>query len=221
MKSSRYSVVSRRRFVAGSVATGLALLFPGVVGAATKKKKTTTTTVKKKVTTTTKVAGTATAATGGAAFPAGHEVAINFTFAASDGFRVKNPYVAVWIEDSGGLLLRTVALFYKEREAKYLRDLSRWYRGYSDWVATGGPDNAVSVSGATRLPGEYAVAWDGKDGQGKTVAQGMYWICIEAARERGPYELIREQITVGSKMSTTTLAPSGELTAASVELRAS
>jgi hypothetical protein len=41
-------------------------------------------------------------------------------------------------------------------------------------------------------------------------------VCIEAAREHGPYELIRESITLGTRPMQKSLADKGELTAASV-----
>ena len=51
---------------------------------------------------------------------------------------------------------------------------------------------------------------------GAAAAQGSYFLCIEAAREHGPYELIRETLTLGSKAFTQALTPNGELTKASV-----
>ncbi|HEY4332770.1 MAG TPA: DUF2271 domain-containing protein, partial [Ilumatobacteraceae bacterium] len=75
-----------------------------------------------------------------------------------------------------------------------------------------------SVSGASRVAGAYSVSWDGTDAAGTAVALGDYFVCIEAARENGPYELVRGAVTIGATASTTPLTDNGELTAASVDL---
>jgi hypothetical protein len=61
------------------------------------------------------------------------------------------------------------------------------------------------------------VAWDGRDANGAGVSQGTYFVCIEAAREHGPYELIRQEITLGATAFESKLADNGELTAATVK----
>ena len=60
--------------------------------------------------------------------------------------------------------------------------------------------------------------WDGRNEKKAHVPQGEYYVCIEAARERGPYELILEPITVGTTAFTKKFADSGELSGASVAL---
>ena len=52
------------------------------------------------------------------------------------------------------------------------------------------------------------------------VALGDYFVCIEAAREKGPYQIVREQVTVGAAPFAKPLAAKGELQDVSVELRA-
>ena len=49
-----------------------------------------------------------------------------------------------------------------------------------------------SVSSATRSPGRYTFKWDMKDQQGKPVKPGTYTVCIEAAREHGTYQIMRQ-----------------------------
>lgn len=58
--------------------------------------------------------------------------------------------------------------------------------------------------------------WDGTDAKGARVALGDYFVCIEAAREWGPYELVRGAVKIGSSASTTPLTDNGELSGASV-----
>ena len=102
---------------------------------------------------------------------------------------VKRPYVAVWIEDSSHAPVRTIGLWH-ERD-KYLPELKSWYLKYRGLYAT---DKAFlgSVSGATRSAGKYSLKWDGKDDKGNAVAPGLYTIKIEAAREHGTYQLMRQ-----------------------------
>ena len=141
---------------------------------------------------------------------------IAFTFSPTGGGRILNPYVAVWIEDASGALLRTVGLWVKADKTKYLSDLRRWYSLDRARIAKGGADTIASVSSATKVAGAYSVVWDAKNDTGALVAPGTYFVCIEAAREKGPYELIREQVTLGASPLTKALADSGELTGASV-----
>lgn len=156
-------------------------------------------------------------AASGTAFPAGAELVVDFTFAAESGGRVQNPYIAVWIENEAEELVQTVSLWMKSGKGlKWLPDLKRWYSADQDRVDAGGTDMVDTISSATRVAGDYSVVWDGTDTTGAPVAQGVYHVCIEAAREHGPYELIREAVTIGASAFSTELAPDGELTAASV-----
>lgn len=232
---SRFELVSRRALLKRTLILGTVVAVPGLgcsgsgdklataagtdTGAAATG-ATPTTTAK----TATGASGTAssttkaaTTAPAGPALPTGAQLKIDFTYTASaTGGRINNPYVAVWLEDASGALVRTVAVWYKAREAKYLQDLRRWYTDNRTAVGKGGTDGATTASGATRLPGAYSLTWDGKTDAGAAAAQGDYFICIEAAREKGPYELIREQITLGTAKFDKALTPNGELTAAAV-----
>ena len=82
-----------------------------------------------------------------AALPAS-EMSIAFSYAASSGSRVRNPYVAVWIEDADGELVETVALWYLQsrKGQRWLSDLRRWY------LVDGSDATIDTVSSATRTP---------------------------------------------------------------------
>lgn len=99
----------------------------------------------------------------------------------------KRPYVAVWIEDLTGAPAKTLCLWVENR--RWLRDLRRWARENAD--RPGFPD---LVSQATRKAGNYTLTWDGTDDDGSTLAAGKYFVCIEATREHGTYQLIRREI---------------------------
>lgn len=232
--TSRFALVSRRTFVKGTIAAGFLSVGPlAACGNNDSKALATPPTATGPAATPTSVAGaaggsvagspqvptTAAAASAtsgtGDAFPAGGKLVVDFTYAASSGPRVNNPFIAVWIEDAEGALVRTVSLWFKRAESKYLQELRRWYS-----VDQGGAtDGAVdTVSGATRVAGTASVVWDGTDGDGSPVVQGTYFVCIEAAREHGPYELVRDPIDIGGTATTVQLTPNGELTAASAML---
>lgn len=161
---------------------------------------------------------TAAAVPPGDPLPAGAELQVAFTFAAAaSGRPAKNPYIAVWIEDGSGRMVQTVSLWLQEGKGqKWWSDLTRWYRQDQSRVAAGGVPTADTITGATRTAGDYTVSWDGTDYTGTRVAQGAYHLCIEAAREHGPYELIREPVTLAAAGFEQALTPKGELTRATV-----
>jgi hypothetical protein len=233
---SRYELVSRRALLKGAAVAGTLAFAPGLAcskddkdafssTSATTAPGTTAapgttvapgTTAAAGTTTSAKTATTQGGTTGGATLPASAKMAINFTFSPTGSGHILNPYVAVWIEDSSGALLRTVGLWIKADKTKYVNDLKRWYSVDRARIAKGGTDTMMSVSSATKVAGAYSVVWDAKNDKGAPVAPGSYFVCIEAAREHGPYELIREQVTLGASPLTKALADNGELTGASV-----
>ena len=124
------------------------------------------------------------------------------------GGRYNRPYVAVWIEDSNGVIVRTLAVWGQPDE--YLSELKRWFN------LTNGNG---SVSGATRNPGAYQVQWDGKNDKKLEVTQGTYFVCVEAAREKGTYQLIREKITCHETPFRKSLSGNTEIKGVGLEYR--
>ncbi len=159
----------------------------------------------------------------GAAFDATKELAISFSYVADTtagggggkGGGIKNPYVVVWIENAAGVPIRSISLNYQAgRGEQYLRDLTRWAR------TAQASASVATISSATKVPGVYKIVWDGNDDKKAPVAQGDYFVCIEASREHGPYEIVREQISIGADPFVKPLAAKGELQDVTVELRA-
>lgn len=228
----RFVRVSRRAFLARSAAVGGLLVAPGLACATTdadvfaNASSTTTaagattppstapssTTTRPPSSTSSSTTSTTEAPSSGATFPDGAELVVDFTFAATSGGRVNNPYIAVWVEDPDGNLVDTISLWFEQgKGVRWLPDLRRWYAASDNGADT-------TMSGATRVAGTYTVAWDGTDLDGRPVPTGDYVLHIEAAREHGPYELVTGELTIGDEPFRVTLAPSGELTAASAEL---
>ena len=156
------------------------------------------------------------AQSGAAAQPALLPLTVNFTLLPPDAGRYQRPYIAVWIEDAAGNPVRTLALWanLNGRGQRYVRELRRWYQD-----TQGGGGLSDTVSGPTRLPGQYSVVWDGKTDRGTPAGKGDYFVCLEYAREHGPYDLIRQPLTLGAAPFSKPLPPATEIGDVSVAYR--
>jgi thiamine biosynthesis lipoprotein len=112
-------------------------------------------------------------------WPAGFEVGISVTLTTPDP-RLDRSYVAFWVEDLSGKLVRAIVLWGTKQQ--YHEDMT----GY--WKITAA-DKAIQyrVTRATRAPGNYRVVWNGMDEQNKPVPKGTYRIVVETNRWRGVY----------------------------------
>jgi thiamine biosynthesis lipoprotein ApbE len=121
-----------------------------------------------------------------------YELTINLELAQPGGGRARRPYVAVWIEDANKLPVRTLALWYQK--PRWLPELRAWYHDDRARAAVEHREITGSVSSATRPPGKYTLKWDGKDDNGKPVKAGTYTVVIEAVREHGTYQILRQEM---------------------------
>jgi hypothetical protein len=129
-------------------------------------------------------------------WPKGYQLTI--TLPLKTGRSSKRPYVAVWIEDSAGKLVRPLAFWVGK--SKYLPDLSSAWNLYKD------DSNEVrAVTRATRSAGKYDIVWDGLDNQHKPVPLGTYRIVVETNQEHGTYAKQTGTITLGDQPTSTTL----------------
>ena len=119
---------------------------------------------------------------------------INLELARVSGM-ARRPYVAIWIEDKDKFPVRTVALWY-DGKSRYLPELRAWYRADRLRAMAEGSQIVDTVTSATRTAGSYTLQWDGNDNAGKPVPPGRYAIYIEASREHGTYQIIRQDIDV-------------------------
>ncbi|MBP6824429.1 MAG: DUF2271 domain-containing protein [Acidobacteria bacterium] len=145
------------------------------------------------------------------------ELVINFELARIEGMGYRRPYVAVWIEDKDKFPVRTIALWYQK--PRWLPDLKSWSRGDRMRSMAEGSDLASSVSSATRAPGKYTLKWDGKDNKGKLVKPGKYTVFIEAAREHGTYQLMRQEIDFNGAPKQFNLTGNVEIASGSLDYR--
>jgi hypothetical protein len=127
--------------------------------------------------------------------------------------------VAIWIEDGKGTPVRNISVWYNRE--RWLPDLKLWHRNYGQAFNAEGSALKTSVSSATRPPGKYTMKWDGKDDKGEVVKPGKYTVVIEAVREHGTYQLMKQEIEIRKKPTAQTFNLTGnvEIAAASIELR--
>ncbi|MCA9837587.1 MAG: DUF2271 domain-containing protein [Trueperaceae bacterium] len=152
--------------------------------------------------------------------PENMEMALDFSVIAPGNSRYRNPYVAVWVEDAEGQAVKTLALWFQQGKGqRWLPDLVRWYRDEQKRKSVDGGDLASTVSSPTRLPGSYSLVWDGLNDKGEAVPLGDYYVCVEMAREHGPYYLIRELVSLGNDAFSATLAGGSELGDVNLEYR--
>ncbi len=137
------------------------------------------------------------------AWPDGMEVVVAFEINKPEkaGARYRRPYVAIWVEDKDGKAVRTLMLWVSQGGSgpRWIPDLKRWYKVDQDRQKADEASLVEAVGRPTRLPGKYDVTWDGKDDAGKLLPAGEYTIHIEAAREHGTYQDIRQAVTITDK----------------------
>ncbi|HVZ24945.1 MAG TPA: DUF2271 domain-containing protein [Sediminibacterium sp.] len=148
-----------------------------------------------------------------------YEVAINFEIALIEGMRVHRPFVAIWVEDSKGEPVRNISVWYNRE--RWLPELKSWNRAYGPAFYAAGSNLKTTVSSATRSPGKYTMVWDGNDDKGQPAKPGKYTIIIEAAREHGTYQIMKQEIEIKKKPSAQTFNLTGnvEIASAVVEIR--
>ena len=139
---------------------------------------------------------------------AGQELMINVELADLGG-GARRPYVAVWIEDEAHKPVRRLALWY--RKPRWLPDL----RSFSD-AQRETPIDLMSIASATRSAGNYSLIWDGKNDKGDFVALGNYTVYIEAAREHGTYQLMKQTMKFDGKAKSQALPGNEEVSGANL-----
>ena len=152
------------------------------------------------------------------------ELLINFEInhPEAEKGRYRRPYVAIWVEDSEGKSVRTLALWVSMGGSgpfQWLPDLKHWYKSEEERKLAEKKDIFFTVARPTRLPGKYKLIWDGKDNHGKQLGGGEYTIFIEAAREHGTYQSIRQHVSLSDQPFREDLKGNVEIRSASIEYR--
>ena len=140
-------------------------------------------------------------------WPAGYELRIALTLTGQAfggrGRGLKAPYVAIWVEDTAGKYVRTLAVW--GDKWRYLEELIEWWKFARN-------DRALNTTAtrATRPAGEYRVAWTGLDDTGNPMPQGSYKINVEVSREHGTYARKSGVIACAVAPATITLPETAE-----------
>ncbi len=122
-----------------------------------------------------------------------YKLTIGMQLTLFEQYRVRRPYVAVWVVDAGdGRPVRTLAVWFNK--PRFLHELSEWFGTVYARNQRLGDHLLDTISSATRPPGAYTFEWDGKDDSGKLVKPGQYIVYIEAAREHGTHQLIKQEM---------------------------
>lgn len=129
-------------------------------------------------------------------------IEISFTFNRQGGF-ASNQF-AVWVEDSGGRLVKTLYA------TKFTAD-GGWERREESiplWVRKSGLANLKkpeidAFTGATPRTGAQTYRWDGRDKNGLPVSPGEYRVCLEGSLRSENRVLYSAAVTVGSGTSGT------------------
>jgi len=129
-------------------------------------------------------------------WPSGYQVTITVPLTAARSS--KRPYVAVWVDDSSGNLVRVLAIW--GDNSKYVSDLSTIWNHVHGKI-----DQFRSVTRATRPAGKYELVWDGLNNERKPVPPGEYRITVETNQEHGTYAKQSGTINVGESPTTSTL----------------
>ena len=151
-----------------------------------------------------------------------HELLVRFEInRPREKGRYRRPYVAVWVEDEGGVPVRNLLFWVSMGGAgpfEWLPDLKRWYADDRARTKSNKTD-VFQIAQPTRPPGEYSALWDGKDDHGKPLKAGTYTVLIEAVREQGGYGLIRRQVTLAGDAFVEELKGNDEIKSATLEYR--
>jgi hypothetical protein len=143
-----------------------------------------------------------------------YELVVSLELARIEGARARRPYVAVWIEDKDKFPVRTLGLWLQK--PRWLPELRAWNRDDRIRASAEHRDITPSVSSATRPPGKYTLKWDGKDNAGNLVKAGTYTVNIEAAREHGTYQILRQEMEFQGTPKQIDLKGGTEISAASL-----
>ena len=139
-----------------------------------------------------------------AKWPAGYQAVIDLTIPKMDVEKYRAPYVSVWVTDANKQIVRTLAVWGKDE--KWINSNYVWWRRYGRQMP-----NLDAVAKPSRQPGQYKLAWDGKDETGKAVAAGKYLIHIETSREHGEHSYQTFNLDVKAKGSNQILPAQKEI----------
>lgn len=137
-------------------------------------------------------------------WPAGYQAVLNLTIPKITAANYRAPYVSVWVTDSDKKLVRTLAVWGKDE--KWLNSNYVWWRRYGRMM-----EKLDAVAQPSRKPGNYRLAWDGRNDAGEKLPAGDYIVHIETAREHGEHSYQSLKLNVQEKASKQSLPAQNEI----------
>ncbi len=152
------------------------------------------------------------------------ELLVNFEInrPAAAGGRYRRPYVVVWVEDKDGRPVRNLLLWVSSGGAgpfQWMPDLKRWHAADKLRRKTDKREMVFLIARPTRPPGKYTTLWDGKDDFEKPLPPGEYTLYIDAAREHGTYQGMKQSITIGDTPFAKEMKGGEEIKSATLQFR--
>lgn len=138
------------------------------------------------------------------AWPKGYQAQLEVNIPKLAVEKYRAPYVSIWVTDTEKKLVRTLAVW--GNDEKWINSNYVWWRRYGRQMT-----NLDAVAKPSRQPGQYKLAWDGKDDQGKVVKAGQYVIHIETSREHGDRSYQTFELDVAPKAVNKTLPAQTEI----------
>ncbi|USD39347.1 DUF2271 domain-containing protein [Ferrimonas sp. SCSIO 43195] len=126
--------------------------------------------------------------------PQGAALTINLAIADTGAANPARPYVAAWLEGSSKTTASQWALW-TGNQTEWLKDLRTWWRKFGRYHV----QEIDGYSSATRAIGAYQLSPQLKDLQGQPLPQGNYTLYIEAVREHGGRDIVRQKINLGTE----------------------
>ena len=102
------------------------------------------------------------------------------------------PYIAIWLETRQRKGVHTFAFWHEQKD--WFKDVRQW------WRKIGRQQSPAydQMTGATRKPGTYTVKISKDELRALNLAPGEYFLNVEAVREEGGREFIRQKIIIGT-----------------------
>ncbi|QIZ77068.1 DUF2271 domain-containing protein [Ferrimonas lipolytica] len=116
------------------------------------------------------------------------------------------PYVAVWLEDANKKPAAQWALW-TGNQTEWLKDIRTWWRKFGRYNV----NEIDGYSSATRAIGEHSIKAPLQHLDGSELQQGQYTLYIEAVREHGGRDIVRQKLNLGEDAIQFTIPAKAEL----------
>lgn len=111
-----------------------------------------------------------------------YQANIRFSLPKMNVSDYRKPYVALWIADPDGKVLKNLLIL--GRSERWMQESRTWWRIQGRKA----PQLFDGFARPTRRPGQYQVVWNGRDDFGQALPIGEYLLFAEVVREHGDRE---------------------------------